>query len=117
CEITYSPHKPLPAEGQALIERCLADCRRVGLVRDDDPVWARLDVDLPHAYVVYDHGRAEHVAVIRAWLERQDIVLAGRGAGWGDYNSDHAFLAGRKGGEIGEASRGRAATVGARPRA
>src|SRR4029079_17984885 len=28
CEITYSPHKPLPAEGQALIERCLADCRR-----------------------------------------------------------------------------------------
>jgi UDP-galactopyranose mutase len=111
CEITYSPDKPLPAQGQALIERCLADCRRVGLVRDDDPVWASLDVDLPHAYVVYDHGRAEHVAKIRAWLEGQDIVLAGRYAEWEYYNSDHAFLAGRKAAEMAAAIRGRSAPM------
>jgi UDP-galactopyranose mutase len=113
CEITYSPHKPLPAQGQALIDLCLADCRRVGLVRDDDPVWASLDVDLPHAYVVYDHGRAEHVTAIRAWLERQDIVVAGRYAEWEYYNSDHAFLAGRKAAEMAEAIRGRSVPMAA----
>jgi UDP-galactopyranose mutase len=95
CEITYSPHKPLPCDGDALIERCIADCRRVGLFRDDDPVLAATQVDLPYAYVVYDHGRAERVACIRSWLAERDILLAGRYSEWEYYNSDHAFLAGR----------------------
>jgi UDP-galactopyranose mutase len=107
CEITYSPRKPLPVDGQALIERCLADCRRVGLIRQDDPVWTALQVDLPHAYVVYDHGRAEQVGTIRAWLEQQDILLAGRYAEWESYNSDLAFLAGRKAAETAAAMQSR----------
>ncbi len=38
CEITYSPAKPLPCEGDALVERCIADCRRVGLIGPNDPI-------------------------------------------------------------------------------
>ena len=53
-------------------------------------------MDLPVAYVVYDHDRAENVNLIREWLSRQDIVLAGRYAEWEYYNSDHAFIAGKK---------------------
>ncbi len=30
CEITYSPHKPLPCDGEALIQRCIEDCRQDG---------------------------------------------------------------------------------------
>src|SRR5688572_7053680 len=105
CEITYSPHKPLPAEGDALVARCLADCRKVGLVGDDDPLWAAATVDLPHAYVVYDHARAENVALVRRWLEQHDIVVAGRYAEWEYYNSDHAFLAGRTAAETAAARR------------
>ena len=33
--------------------------------------------------------------MIREWLARNDIVLAGRYSEWEYYNSDHAFLAGR----------------------
>ena len=40
CEITYSPHKPLPCEGEELIERCIDDCIKVGIFSADDPIWA-----------------------------------------------------------------------------
>ncbi|MFL5338734.1 MAG: FAD-dependent oxidoreductase [Gemmataceae bacterium] len=96
CEITYSEHKPLPCDGDALIRRCVEDCHRVGFFTPEDPVWAATQCDLPHAYVVYDHARPENVATIRAWLQEQDILLAGRYSEWEYYNSDHAFLAGKK---------------------
>jgi len=96
CEITYSPTKPLPVDGDALTARCIEDCRRVGIIRDDDPVELAMQVDLPYAYVLYDHQRAERVKLIRAWLLDHDIHLAGRYSEWEYYNSDHAFLAGRR---------------------
>ncbi|HYD47873.1 MAG TPA: FAD-dependent oxidoreductase [Terriglobales bacterium] len=95
CELTYSEHKPLPVDGDALIQRCIDDCRKVGLFGADDRVLVANQVDLPYAYVVYDHQRAENVAVIREWLARQDVLLAGRYSEWEYYNSDHAFIAGR----------------------
>jgi protoporphyrinogen oxidase len=68
----------------------------VGFIRPDDPIWAANQVDLPVAYVVYDHGRAENVERIRHWLAAHDIILAGRYSEWEYYNSDHAFIAGMK---------------------
>ena len=65
-------------------------------LRADDPVWAANQVDLPYAYVVYDHARPKNVALIREWLAGQGILLAGRYSEWEYYNSDHAFLAGKK---------------------
>ena len=96
CEITYAPSKPLPCEGEALVDRCIADCRRVGLLRDDDQVIVRNQVDMPYAYVVYDHARPQRVARVRDWLAEHDIILAGRYSEWEYYNSDHAFLAGKQ---------------------
>ncbi len=95
CEITYSDAKPLPCQGDALIRRCIEDCHAVGLFTPDDPIWAAHEVDMPIAYVVYDHDRAHNVQVIRSWLAAHGIILAGRYAEWEYYNSDHAFIAGR----------------------
>jgi UDP-galactopyranose mutase len=99
CEITYSPHKPLPCEGDALIDRCIADCIKVGIFNEEDAVLVRNQVDMPYAYVIYDHARAENVGLIRHWLRARDIELAGRYSEWEYYNSDHAFLAGKKAAE------------------
>jgi len=99
CEITYSPLKPLPCSGEELIDLCIADCIRVGLLSEDDRILARNQVDMPYAYVVYDHGRAQNFKVIDDWCTRHDIILAGRYSEWQYYNSDHAFLAGRKAAE------------------
>jgi UDP-galactopyranose mutase len=96
CEITYSPHKPLPCDGDELVQRCINDCIQVGIISADDPIWATAQCDLPYAYVVYDHARPKNIATIRKWLDAQDIHLAGRYSEWEYYNSDHAFLAGRK---------------------
>jgi UDP-galactopyranose mutase len=95
CEITYSDTKPLPCDGEALIARCIEDCRRVGIVGREDPIWVANQVDLPYAYVVYDRERSANVAAIREWLARNDVLLAGRYAEWEYFNSDHAFVAGR----------------------
>jgi protoporphyrinogen oxidase len=99
AEITYSPSKPLPCDGQALIDRVIADCRRVGLINEDDEVEVANQVDMPCAYVVYDHARAANVNRIREWMGQFGIVLAGRYSEWEYYNSDHAFVAGRKAAE------------------
>ncbi|HEX6432793.1 MAG TPA: hypothetical protein VFZ87_01055, partial [Gemmatimonadales bacterium] len=72
---------------------------RVGFFTPEDPIWAANEVDMPVAYVVYDHERARNVNHIREWLSQQDIVLAGRYAEWEYYNSDHAFIAGKKAAE------------------
>ena len=96
CEITYSPEKPLPCEGEALIDRCIRDCIAVGMLKEDDAILARNQVDMPYAYVVYDHARKHHVEMIREWLAQHDVLLAGRYSEWEYYNSDHAFIAGKK---------------------
>jgi protoporphyrinogen oxidase len=100
CEITYHhQYKPLPCDGDALIERCIEDCHRVRIFNSEDPILTATQVDIPHAYVVYDHARRRNVALIRKWLLTQNIVLAGRYSEWEYYNSDHAFLAGKNAAE------------------
>jgi protoporphyrinogen oxidase len=99
CEISYSPWKPLPVDGQTLIERCIADCTSVGMLRPEDRIITANLVDMPYAYVIYDQARASNVATVKDWLALYDIVLAGRYSEWEYYNSDHAFLAGKKAAE------------------
>ena len=109
CEITYGPNKPLARDGEELIRLCVEDARRVGFIRADDPVVATAMVDLPCAYVVYDHQRKQRVEKVREWLASVGIILAGRYAEWEYYNSDHAFIAGKKAAEQALQSANRAA--------
>lgn len=99
CEISYSPWKPLPVDGDDLIARCIQDCIKVGFMQPDDEVLTANQADMPYAYVLYDHNRAKNVETVRAWLLQHDIILAGRYSEWEYYNSDHAFLAGKKAAE------------------
>ena len=99
CEISYSATKPLPSSGAALVQRCVDDCIRVGLLQPSDALLTSNQIDMPCAYVIYDHGRSERVTRIRQWLANFDIILAGRYSEWEYYNSDHAFIAGKKAAE------------------
>jgi UDP-galactopyranose mutase len=112
CEISYSPTKPLPLDGDELITRAIEDCRRVGMIRDGDRILAANQVDLPCAYVLYDHQRARNVETCKTWLKGFDITLVGRYSEWEYYNSDHALLAGKRGADIVLAKRARAQKVG-----
>ena len=99
CEISYSDLKPLPCEGAELIQRCIDDCIKIGLIKPGDRIITANELDMPHAYVIYDHTRARNVATIRTWLESNDIIPAGRYGEWEYYNSDHALLAGKQAAE------------------
>lgn len=112
CEISYSEHKPLPVDGEALVARCMADLVKVGLLTPEDRLLTSSLVDMPYAYVLYDHARARNVALIRNWMAQHDIVLAGRYSEWEYYNSDHAFLAGRKAAQTVEALRPKKRALG-----
>ncbi|MFL6673707.1 MAG: NAD(P)-binding protein [Massilia sp.] len=99
CEISYSPYKPLPVDGEELIARAIEDCRKVGMIQEGDKILAANQVDMPYAYVLYDHNRAKNVELCKSWLKQFDITLAGRYSEWEYYNSDHALLAGKKAAE------------------
>ena len=86
-------------DGEDLIDLCIADCIRVGLITPADRIAVANQVDMPYAYVVYDHARKESVETIRRWLAAHDVILAGRYSEWEYYNSDHAFIAGKKAAE------------------
>jgi protoporphyrinogen oxidase/glycosyltransferase involved in cell wall biosynthesis len=112
CEISYSPSKPLPLDGNELIAQVIEDCRRVGMIREGDRILVANQVDMPYAYVLYDHQRARNVETCKAWLKQFDITLVGRYSEWEYYNSDHALLAGKRGAEAVLAKRSRAQKVG-----
>jgi UDP-galactopyranose mutase len=48
---------------------------------------------------VYVHRRAANIETIKNWLANNDTVLAGRFGEGEYYNSDHAFIAGKKAAE------------------
>jgi hypothetical protein len=43
-----------------------------------EPLLTSNQVDIPYAYVIYDHGRTARLALIRDWLANFDMILAGR---------------------------------------
>lgn len=114
CEISYSEHKPLPGDGEALIRLCVEGCVKMGMMRADDPLITANQVDMPYAYVVYDHARAQNVKRIRDWLADYGIILAGRYSEWEYYNSDHAFIAGKRAAEQVKQARRRGRSSGLR---
>ena len=69
------------------------------MINATDKILTANVVDMPCAYVVYEHERASNVALIRKWLAKVNIVLSGRYSEWEYYNSDHAFIAGKKAAE------------------
>ena len=97
-EIPYSRRDPLPSDADALIDRCLAECQRIGILDTDAAVIARYQFDLPFARVELEPGATEHVELIRHWLRARDIELAGEFAEWRT-DPDHVFLAGKRAAE------------------
>ena len=55
-EIPYSRRDPLPSDADALVDLCLAECQRIGIIDTDAAVIARYQFDLPFARVELEPG-------------------------------------------------------------
>jgi glycosyltransferase involved in cell wall biosynthesis len=97
-QIGYSRRDPLPSDGDALVDRCVAECQRLGVLAPDATVVARFQFDLPFARVEAEPGYPENVELIRHWLRARDIELAGEFAEWRTA-PEHVFLAGKQAAE------------------
>ena len=98
-EIPYSRRDPLPSDADALLDRSIAECQRIGILDADVAVAARCQLDLPFARVEPEPDPRENVELIRHWLRARDIELAGEFAEWRT-DPEHVFLAGKQAAEL-----------------
>jgi UDP-galactopyranose mutase len=115
AEISYSPTKPLPAEGEALIEQVIDECQAVGILRPADDVVVANEADIPYAYVVPDLHHEGAVRRIQDWLRPLGIISAGRFGAWKYLNTDQSILAGKEAATRTEPVSGARATLARKP--
>lgn len=94
CEVAYSRRKPLAEEG--LSARCLTALHETGVLNDSDQVIVEDQIDIPYAYVVFDHNRAKSLSVIHSWMNSVGLVPCGRFGEWGYHWSFEAIESGRR---------------------
>ncbi len=93
-EIAYSQWKPLD-KAQAL-ERVKHDLIRTGILQKEDPILAECCLDIPCAYVIYDHQYRPSVDLILQFLYEQGIWSIGRYGEWKYSGMEEAIWQGKQ---------------------
>ena len=95
-EISESIHRP--SKRETLIERCLADLIRIGVLeeRDRKRLQVAQVVTLNPAYIIYNLTHRENVRTITTYLKKVSITSQGRFGEWEYLNMDQAILSGKK---------------------
>lgn len=97
AEVSYSDWQPI--DKSTIVDRVIADLRKVGILRHDDRIVLRDVIDIRFGYVIYDAFRKPAVVCIRDWLESVGIHTTGRYGLWAYLWSHEAILAGRQTGQ------------------
>ena len=92
-EVSYQGRRPNPA---VLGRRVLHSLQDLGWIRSERDVSARVDLDLPGAYVVYDHARDKAVPVLLDYLARHGVQTIGRWGRWEYAGMEAALEQGRE---------------------
>jgi protoporphyrinogen oxidase len=98
-EISESVHRPCNRE--TLIERCITDLIRIGILKEQDRarVLVAEVVTLDPAYIIYDLQHQENIRIITAYLNQLEISTNGRFGEWEYLNMDQAILSGKRAAE------------------
>jgi protoporphyrinogen oxidase len=80
AEVAYSPQKPL--EKERVVDQIKQDLIRLAILKKSDHVLAEVCLDIPCAYVLYDHAHHGSVELIRSYLEQSGIRTIGRYGSW-----------------------------------
>ena len=91
-EMSYDPSAGL--NKNEIIENCIADCIKVGIIKSCDDLKLVNIIDIPHGYVVFDHNRDNAVSEIQSTLELSRIFTAGRFGSWVYSSMEDAFMDG-----------------------
>jgi len=94
CEISDSIYRP--RDRNTLVDTCIEDLRKVGLIRPEHKILHRSVMTLDPAYIIYDLNHRDTVDKLHQALERLDIYPCGRFGDWEYLNMDHAIMSGKR---------------------
>jgi protoporphyrinogen oxidase len=92
-------YKPLTTPPDALVDPTVHHLRAMGLIASDDRILVSEAQFCRYANVIYDHDRADAVAVIRAFLDEVGIHTCGRYGEWNHSWTDESFVSGERAAE------------------
>ena len=93
AEIAYSRWKPL--DKSQVVSRVKADLIKARILEMGDEIVAECCLDIPWAYVIYDHGSRQAVDQIRNYLQSSGIWSIGRYGAWEYSGMDDAIWQGK----------------------
>jgi protoporphyrinogen oxidase len=93
-EVYHSRERPLSDPVGSLPDRVVGELVQMGILRSADEVIATRARNLSHANVVFDHARADALAVLLPFVAAQGIQLAGRYGEWEYQWTDDAARSG-----------------------
>lgn len=91
-EISYDPSKGLDKAGA--VEQCINSLIDMRIICNREQVAMVHTIDIPYAYVIFDHKRKECLQVIRDYLQGKGIYTAGRFGSWDYFSMEDAFMDG-----------------------
>jgi len=91
-EVSYTPDDP--PDVNKTVQRVISDLVAMKVISSKEAVISRLVIDIPYAYVIFNHRRKEALGIIRSFLTERGIFSIGRFGRW-EYNSmEDAFMDG-----------------------
>lgn len=91
-EISYDPSKGLDKAGA--VEQSISSLIAMKIINSRGQVAMIHTIDIPHAYVIFDHKRKESLQVIRDYLQGKGIYTAGRFGSWDYFSMEDSFMDG-----------------------
>jgi hypothetical protein len=89
-------YRPLTISLEEVSDRVVADLIRCGILREEDRILVRHAVHVRYANVIFDHDRADAVALVHAYLDELGIAYCGRYGEWGYLWTDESFISGER---------------------
>jgi UDP-galactopyranose mutase len=83
-EIAYSDNMPLEKTTAAKIAK--RQLLELGILKTTDEILAEFCLDIPCAYVIYDHNYRKSMDLIHEFLKQHEVFLIGRYGAW-EYTS------------------------------
>ncbi|MGB3555727.1 MAG: FAD-dependent oxidoreductase [Jannaschia sp.] len=97
AECYYSTkYRPLNVAPEDLVAPVIADLKRVGLMREDEPIVHTSVRLIPYANIIFDLDRETALPIVQDWLAKIGIHCAGRYGIWGYHWTDESFISGEE---------------------
>jgi protoporphyrinogen oxidase len=100
AEVYFSnKYRPLTQSTEEIIDKTIADLRRMKILRDSDVILSRHASVVRYANVIFDKERTSAVETVHGYLKDIGIHYCGRYGDWGYMWTDESYISGERAAE------------------